>query len=334
MKIMIVGGTGFLGYYTALAALEKGYAVSSLSVKDVPLDGWYPPQIEVVYGDVFAMGKDELKNIFKGYDALVYSIGPDDRVTPKAPAYDFFHQKLVVDCAKVFLAAQEAGVQKAVLYNSYFATFDRLFPQKELAKHHPYIACRVEQAQKIIEQSEGKMQVCVLELPYIFGAMPKRTPIWKDVFIERFFRYPMVFFPRGGTTMIHAKSVGQAGVGALERGEGAKRYPVGDENMTFKQMLLYMQEGLKIKKPILQPSKKICALGAKSIAKSNAKKGLESGLDMERLMLDIMGEELYIPPQTIEENATLLGYARGGVKEGIIEAMRACYPKGFKNKTK
>lgn len=334
MKIMIVGGTGFLGYYTALAALEKGYAVGSLSYDDIPLKDWYPKEIEVRYGDVFTMSKEELREVFKGYDALVYSVGPDDRVVPKAPAYDFFHQKLVVDCAKVFAAAMEAGIEKVVLYNSYFATFDRLYPQKELSKYHPYIACRVEQAQTVIEQTKGKMAVSVLELPYIFGAMPHRTPLWKDVFIERFFRYPVVFFPRGGTTMIHVKSVGQAGVGALEVNSESGRYPVGDENMTFKQMIIYMQEGLNIKKPILQPSKRICAMGAKSIVKKDTKKGLQSGLDMEKLMLDIMGEELYIPEDILAQNAKLLNYDRGGVKQGIFEAMHACYPNGFNAKKK
>jgi hypothetical protein len=51
------------------------------------------------------------------------------------------------------------------------------------------------------------MDVMVLELPYIFGAMPGRTPLWKDVFIERFFRAPVICFPRGGTTMIHVRAV-------------------------------------------------------------------------------------------------------------------------------
>jgi hypothetical protein len=32
--------------------------------------------------------------------------------------------------------------------------------------------------------------------------------------------------------MIHVRAVGEAGVGALEHGEHAQRYPVGDENTT------------------------------------------------------------------------------------------------------
>ena len=60
---------------------------------------------------------------------MIYAVGPDDRYTPKAPAYDFFHFRLVDSVAKVFRAAEKAGVKKAVVYNSYFAYFDRKYPE-------------------------------------------------------------------------------------------------------------------------------------------------------------------------------------------------------------
>ena len=329
MKIMIIGGTGFLGYYTALAALQNGHGVGSLSINDIPLEGWYPQEVDVRFGDVFAMGEQEIAKALNGFDAMVYAIGPDDRVTPQAPAYDFFHERLVEHCAKVFRAARKAGVKRAVVYNSYFATFGRMYPEKRLAELHPYIRCRLEQAQRLIDESEGKMDVMVLELPYIFGAMPQRTPIWKSVFIERFFRAPVIFFPKGGTTMIHVRGVGEAGVGALERGKHGGRYPIGDENRNFRVMLQWMQEGLQIKKPVWQLPAWMCAMGAEQLARKEAKAGRQAGLNMKHLMLDIMSEELYIPERTIEEVSALLGYSRGGVKEGVMETMHACYPEGF-----
>ena len=329
MRIMIVGGTGFLGYYTTLAALEAGHETGSLAIDDVSLDDWFPPSVERRTGNVFEMDEDALTGALAGYDAMVYSIGPDDRVTPKAPAYDFFHERLVTHCARVFRAARRAGVRRAVVYNSYFATLDRLYPKKRLAQTHPYIRCRVEQAERLIAES-GDMDVMVLELPYIFGAMPMRTPIWRDVFIERFFRYPVVCFPKGGTTMVHARSVGQAGVAALECGARGERYPVGDENHNYRVMLEWMLEGLSVNKPIVQLPASVCALGADAIARKDARAGKESGLNMRALMRDIMNEELYIPQSTIEEVAGRFGYARGLVREGVLEAMHACYPEGFR----
>lgn len=330
MKLMIVGGTGFLGYYSAKVALEKGYQVASLSLDDVKLEGWYPKEIDVHYGDVFEMTEEQLVEQFKGFDEMIYSVGPDDRVTPPAPSYEFFHKRLVDHVVKVFKAAKKAGIKRAVVFNSYFATFDRLYPEKKLAVYHPYIRSRVEQAKALIELGEeGKFDVMVLELPYIFGSMPERMPIWKEVFIDRFFKGKTVFFPKGGTTMIHVKHIGEAAIGALEHGKNGGRYPIGDLNVSYNFMLEAMMEGLQCKKKIVNVNKKLCAFGANMIAKKDAKEGKQAGLNMKHLMLDIMGDNLYIPEEEIVKTSTEFGYGRGEVKEGIIEAMHRCYPNGY-----
>ncbi len=327
MKIMIVGGTGFLGYYSALSALERGHQVASLSIDDIDLTGWYPEEIVVKHGDVFKMTEEEFMAALEGYDALIYAVGPDDRVTPPAPAYDFFHERLVERPAVLFRAAKKAGIKRAAVCNSYFATFDRLYPEKKLTEYHPYMKCRVEQAERLIAEGGDGMDVMMLELPYIFGSMPGRTPLWKDVYIERFFRLPMIVFPKGGTTMIAVEHVGEACVGALEYGEHGGKYPVGDANHPFKYMIEVMEKGLNIKKPIMLVNKKLCAMGAKSIEKKEAKEGKQPGLNMEHLMLDIMGEELYLPDN--DKMAEFLHYGRGGLEEAIIKTMKACYPDGF-----
>lgn len=334
MKIMIVGGTGFLGYYATQVALDRGYEVGAFALDDVNLEGWWPKEVPVGHGDLFQMTEDELVPVFEGYDAFIYSVGPDDRYTPKAPSYDFFHGHLVEDASKVFRAARRAGVKRSVVNNSYFAYFDRLYPEKGLAKYHPYIRSRVEQAAKLIEESgggaaNGGMDVMVLELPYIFGSMPERMPIWKDVYIERFFHYPAIFFPKGGTSMIAIQHVGEAEIGALEHGVHAGKYPVATDNHTFRWMIQEFEKGLGIHKPIIQPSGKICAMGANSIAKAEAKHGNEAGLDLGRLMTDIMSYEIYIPEDVIAENSKLLGYGSDGLEEAIAKTMKRCYPNGF-----
>ena len=63
--------------------------------------------------------------------------------------------------------AKDAGVKKVAICNSYFAYFDRTMPELELAENHPYIKCRVEQAERCIEIGRDKMDVMILELPYI-----------------------------------------------------------------------------------------------------------------------------------------------------------------------
>lgn len=329
MKIMIIGGTGLLGYNTALAALAGGHRVCALATGDRGLKDWYPAEIHVELGDVFNIDEGTLTELLTGFDALVYSVGPDDRVTPPAPAWDFFHDKLVKKPEAVFRAARRAGVRRAVVYNSYFAYFDRIYPEMRLAALHPYIRARIAQAERLIAEGGREMDVMVLELPYIFGAVPGRPPLWKDVFIERFFRWPAVFFPKGGTTMMSAEHVGQAGVGALEYGVPGRRYPLGDENHNYRYMLEAMEQGLGMNKPIIQVGPGLCALGARFMTKRDAKNGLQSGLNMEQLMRGVMSRELFIPESLMDSVCAELHVGRGGLRESILQTVKAAYPNGF-----
>ena len=330
-KLMIVGGTGFLGYYTAKLALSKGYEVASISILDddlvnKDLDSWFPKEIKNTILDVFTASEEEFEKALKGYDYLIYAVGPDDRYTPKAPAYEFFHYRLVESVAKVFRAADKAGVKKAAVYNSYFAYFDRRYPEMKLKEKHPYIRCRVEQA-AILNEQKKNMQVVVLELPYIFGSMEARLPIWRDVFLDRYVnRHKTVYFSKGGTTMISIKHIAEAGIGALEYGEDGERYPIGDENRKFKWMLQYMSECKGVKKKVLCPPTWLCVLGAKAIEKGFHKQGLEGGLDYALVMKEIMSIDMVIEEEVMDEVNKKLHISRGGLEEAIKETMDRCYP--------
>ena len=326
MKIIVVGGTGFLGYHATLVGLKRGHELGALAVKDIDLSGWFPESVTVDYGDVFTLSGDELEQRFAGYDALVYAVGPDDRVVPHAPAYEFFHERLVLACEKTVAAACKAGVKRCVILNSYFAYFDRLWPQKQLSDRHPYIKCRVEQARRAIAAGGETMAVMILELPYIFGSMPKRTPIWKDVFLDKYAKGRIIFFPKGGTSMIAVQHVGEAIIGALEQGEHGRRYPIGDENHTYNEMLKMMMAAIGRRVFVVNIPRFLAVMAGGFIERGWRKKGLQSGLDPKSLMRDIITDYLYFDAS---ESAKALGFELGGLEGAILYTMQACYPEKF-----
>lgn len=330
-KLIIIGGTGFIGYYTAKLALKKGYEVASISVLDddlvnKDLSSWYPKEIKNTICDVFTATEEELVPLLEGYDYMFYAVGPDDRFTPQAPAYEFFHFRLVESCAKVFRAAEKAGIKKAAVCNSYFAYFDRKHPEMELAKKHPYVRCRVEQAALLNEQKKN-MEVVVLEYPYIFGAMEARLPIWRDVFLDRYVngKNP-VFFSKGSTTMTTIDHIAESAIGALEYGKDGERYPIGDVNKSYKWMLEYMSECKGAKKKVILPPTWMCVLGAKAIEKGFHKQGKEGGLDYALVMKDVMSIDLVVEPEVMDKVNEELHISRGGLEEAIKATMDRCYP--------
>ncbi len=335
-NVFIIGGTGFLGYHSALEFLKKGIAVSSASVPDVELGDWFPREINIVSEnlDIFEVSEEKIAEALTGHEAMVYGVGPDDRVVPPAPSYDFFHDRLVVQCSKAVRAARRAGVRRVVIMNSYFAFFDRRPPYDGLlSRSHPYIRARVEQAQACIDLGEkGVMDVMILELPYIFGCMPGRIPLWKEVFLDRFDKMAAVFFPGGGTVMIHVRGVGEAVVAASVNGEHGCRYPIGVHNMKYKEMIRIMYESIGRKKKVITVPAWIAYLGGLALQLSYKRRGREGGLHFARLMTQIQSRDLFYDPGLVARVKKELDYAGLGYSRDrdIVEAIRAtalaCYP--------
>jgi len=312
-----------LGYHTTLEFLKRGHEVDTLSLPDVPLGDWYPKnKVGVSYGDVFEMNHVELVNMFKGYDVMVYAVGPDDRVIPKAPAYDFFHERLVEACGRVVKGARDAGVKRAAICNSFFVYFNKTIPELKLAEHHPYIKCRVEQADYCINIGGDKMDVMILELPYIFGTMPEREPLWKEILVKRLNKMKgFIFFFKGGTVMMSVERVAESIVGAIEQGKGGKKYPCGDECVPWKEWLKWIRDAMGVKKRIITIPTFFGTLYGAYLRIKEKKEGKEAGLDHKRYFKDIQSRYLYYDPTTTCEE---LGVSRGGLKESVIETIKRC----------
>ena len=351
-KVFICGGTGFLGFYSAKEFLRQGVEVSVLALpNEITLgQSWWPSEIKVNYGKLFdfkndkatdLVTKEQLVDYFKGHDVLVYAVGPDDSMhtTPGVSGYDFFHKYLVDKVIPVFEAAKEAGVKKAVLLNSYFAYFNRIWPEKHLADRHPYIKVRCEQGDALIKvgggRANGGMDVVVLELPYIFGNMHEREPLWKEIFLDRFAKMPAVMFPKGGTNMIHVNGIAEAVVAASYYGEHGDKLPIGAYDETYKTMINMMMEDCGATKRYMGVPTWMATIGGYMVANSIKKTNQDSGLNYKYLMKDIQSQKLYFGQDVIDAVRKHLhydefGYNGGGsLEDGIKKTMIACYPHRF-----
>lgn len=322
MKVLIAGGTGFIGYYTALEFLAKGHSVTSISIEDIDLGDWYPKEVDVRYGDLFEMSDEDLETLAAGHDAVVYANGPDDRFVPDAPAYPFFYDRLVTHPKRLAKAAKKQGVKKFVVCNSYFAYYHRLHPEKNLMEKHPYVRCRVEQADELIAAGGDGMDVCMLELPYIFGAMPERVPLWKDVLLDMLRKMKTVFYPKGGSTMISVENVAKAAYGAVMYGRHGAKYPIGDENVDWNSMLEMMLEAMGTPKKIINIPCFLVALYGVKHKRDYAKQGKEMGLDPVKLMKDIQCQYIYYDADALSREE--LKYGGGDVKLAIEKMIARC----------
>ncbi|MBN2392834.1 MAG: NAD(P)H-binding protein [Anaerolineae bacterium] len=319
MRVLIVGGTGFIGYHTVLECLRRGHAITVLALPPLPADNLLPPQVDVKLGNLNVLPDANVCALLHGHDAVVYAAGADDRVTPKAPAYRFFYEENVRAAARFFRLAREAGVRRGVLLSSYFATFDRLWPEMELTKHHPYIWSRVAQAEQALNAAAPDLELMALELGYIFGSMPGRIPLWKPLI--DYINSPLpLFYPQGGTNMIAVEHVAEAIAGAIERGVGGERYPVGDENLTWVSWLDRLTTLSGKRKRVITIPTGFVRFGARFLALSHRRQGRESGLNPVEFV-DVQTRNTFFDPTS---SCEALGYGRGGLDEALAKTVAAC----------
>jgi nucleoside-diphosphate-sugar epimerase len=334
-KVLIAGGTGFLGYHAALLFRRMGIPVSSFALPgELDLQGWYPKDIHVEFTDLFASSENELTQRFSGLgaDTLVYALGPDDRTIPIAPAYSFFHSRLVDQSEKICRAGKRAGMKRCVVLNSYFSAFDREM-NGILSRTHPYIRARREQEDRLMDLGSSDFAVMILELPFIFGTMPHRQPLWKGHFLDHFSSKRAILFPKGGgTAAIEVSGVAEAIVAAAFNGENGRCYPIGKLNLTYETLINTMMEALEDPRRFQGISPRLAALGGWWIDRGFRIKGKESGLNHARLMTQILAQSFYINPEITE---TALGYSEWGFRGGkdvlssIAQTIRSCYPERF-----
>jgi nucleoside-diphosphate-sugar epimerase len=317
---MIIGGTGFLGYHITRALTSNGHQISIIALPPMPAEGLFPEGIDIKLVDVNQLSDPELGQLMNGHDAIIYAAGVDDRTIPKAPAYPFFYKHNVETTKRVFAIARQTGVRRGVLLSSYFLHFDRIWPHLELSQHHPYIRSRKEQAREAIEACMPDLEVMVLELGYIFGSMPGRKPLWAPLVNYLRSPLPFIFYPSGGTNVIAVETVAEAVTGALEKGEGGKHYTIGDQNMTWVEMLQNMMTAMSIRKKIITLPvwlTNIAAVILKTIHWLSAK---ESGLEP----VEFMKVQTSLTFLDSSEAMRSLNYQSGDLSEAFRKTVQAC----------
>lgn len=232
MKILIVGGTGFIGGDAATLLQSKGHAVTVGARKAAPPESAMA-KMPLLTGDYIEDGYtvDELR----GFDAVVFAAGSDVRhVDLNATAEEHWIRANAKATPRFFERVREAGVKRAILIGSFY-------PQAapNLIETVPYIAARYQADIAVRAMASENFHVCSINPPYVVGTVP-------GVFIPALAAYigfalgtlpiPRTA-PAGGANFISVASLSQASEAALRRGETGKAYLVGDENLSFKEYL-------------------------------------------------------------------------------------------------
>lgn len=321
-NVFILGGTGLLGYHTVKALLEKGYTVSTVSLPPMPSQDLLPKEVACELGNINEMSDERILEMLEGKDMFIYAAGADERMVPDAPAAKFFYRENVIPTQRLARLARIAGVKRFVLYGSYFAHFAEKWPELELRKQ-AYPRTRLLQEEMAILEGEGEMDVMSIRLPYIFGTMPGRTPLW-SMFLPQIQGKDFVPVLGGGTAMVTVRQVAEATIGALEHGEHGRKYAISDTNMKHKDFFQMIADMLGQKHTKIQvvPLEQMAAAYAQHDAQTAAA-GKEHGIHLVKTA-EIQDRDAYIDP---EQPMELLHYGKDDVIAEIKETIELCIAK-------
>lgn len=234
-KVLVVGGSGLLGFHTILELVARGHEVTSLSLPMDKIDVDLPTGVTALWHDINAMTDAELGEVLAGTDAVMYAAGADERTVPAAPSARFFYEANVVPTQRMARLSREAGVTRFVLFGSYTAEFADIFPDLGYREQQGYPRTRLAQEEMAILEGAGAMDVMVLRLPYIFGIVGERRPLWQFV-VDGALRPGPVTVLGGSTSSVTVRQVAQAAVGAMEKGRHGARYPINGYDLTYVEL--------------------------------------------------------------------------------------------------
>jgi len=230
-RVLVVGGSGLIGSHAAVQLQAAGWEVTVASRH--PVEAGQPTHgMPWIAGDYMTddLGEAQLD----GFDDLVFAAGLDIRHASPEEQDDAFWARAQEDGIPAVLArAKRAGVRRAVHISSYYHL---VLP--ELATRNRYVRARQLADERSRALADGDFSVVSLNPPSVIGMIPgsvqrrmERIARWAA---GRDDRFPLTA-PPGGTNYMSVRSLGQAIVGALQRGEAGRAYLVGDENLTYRE---------------------------------------------------------------------------------------------------
>lgn len=239
MRVFITGATGFVGSHVARTYAAQGAKLRLLTRQTSRLDVLEGIDAEIVVGDL--RNAEQLRSAIAGCDALVH-VAADYRLWVRDP--NEMYAANVTGTRELLRIAREVGVGR-VVYTSSVATMgfktdgtivDEETPVSIAEMIGHYKRSKFLAEQEAINAAEAGQHVIILNPTTPIGAGDiKPTPTGRIIvdFLNR--KFPA--YVDTGLNLVDVLEVARAHLSALDRGTPGRRYILGGENLTLKQIL-------------------------------------------------------------------------------------------------
>ncbi|MGI8812021.1 MAG: NAD-dependent epimerase/dehydratase family protein [Pyrinomonadaceae bacterium] len=267
-KILITGGTGFLGTHIVQQFLDAGERKLRVMASSVP-QWMLDAGVEAAEGSV--TDSKDVANAVKNVSAIFHLAGKVSRNNDDAAAMNKIH----VEGTRILCeAAKEAGVATMLLASSSGTIAlsddeqiaDETFPQPvEIFSRWAYYASKYYQERTALANFDGDGRRLVIMNPsLLLGPDDERLSSTKPVL--DFLAKKIPYMPSGGLNFLDARDAAAAFLTALEKGRHQDKYLLGAANMTFEQFFGRLARISGVTAPMLKVPKKLALAGSSFIS--------------------------------------------------------------------
>ncbi|MFN2391115.1 MAG: NAD-dependent epimerase/dehydratase family protein [Pyrinomonadaceae bacterium] len=263
-KILVTGGTGFLGTHVVREFLEKGEKNLRVMASSVPV--WIRDAgIEAFEGSV--TNKQDVATAVKNVSTIYHLAGKVSRDNDDAAQMNKVH---VEGTRLLCEAAKEAGV-KTIVMSSSSGTIavseteeikDETYPAPlEIISRWTYYASKFYQEKAALENFDGKgLKLVILNPSLLLGSGDERLSS-TNVVLD-FLARKIPFTPSGGLNFVDVRDTAKAFVNALENGRHQEKYLLGAANMKFSEFFGRLERLSGVSAPAIKVPKKLAVTGA------------------------------------------------------------------------
>lgn len=239
MKVFLTGATGFVGHHVAKALVSEGADLRLLVRKSSSLKNIEGIPGDTVVGDLTR--PEGFKSALAGCDAVMH-VAADYRLWIRDP--DAMYRANVDGTRDLLRLAREAGVPR-VVYTSSVATMhfrtdgivineDTPVMLADMVGHYKRSKFMAEQ--QAVAAAEDGQQVLILNPTTPIGPNDAKPTPTGRIFVD-FLNRKFPAYVDTGLNLVDVAEVARTHVCALTRGKPGRRYILGGENLTLKQIL-------------------------------------------------------------------------------------------------
>ncbi len=267
-KILVTGGTGFLGTHLVRHFLDAG--AKNLRVMASSIPQWMTDSgVEAFAGSV--TNREHVGEATKDVEAIYHLAGKVSFDYDGAAQMNKLH---VEGTRRLCEAAKENGVKNFILASSSGTSavsetpemLDETYPQPvEILTKWAYYASKYYQEKTALRAfSEKGERLVILNPSLLLGTGDERLSSTKIVldFMARKFPYT----PSGGMNFVDAADAAAAFVNALDKGGHGERYLLGAANWTVKEFFARLERLSGVSAPMLKIPKNLAVAGSSLIS--------------------------------------------------------------------